>query len=106
MSRRTAMVEEFDDDTDLPLPSRPLPNTGAKGPLLKEISSDEEDEEDDLITSNEPTATTSQFQQRPPQAFPIPDQPHYQPLDGLNANQKTYVSSSSYSRILSPMKIG
>ena len=66
MSRRTAVIEEFDDDTDLPLPSRPLPNTGAKGPLLKEISSDEED----LDTGNEPTATTSQpqqYQPRPPQ---------------------------------------
>jgi signal recognition particle subunit SRP19 len=38
MSRRTAIVEDdFDDDTDLPLPSRPLPNTGTKGALLEEI---------------------------------------------------------------------
>ncbi|KAJ7598557.1 signal recognition particle, SRP19 subunit [Mycena floridula] len=37
MSRRTAIVEEFDDDTDLPLPNQPLPNTGSKGPLLEEI---------------------------------------------------------------------
>ena len=36
MSRRTAIVEEFDDDTELPLPSHPLPNTG-DGPLLEEI---------------------------------------------------------------------
>jgi len=28
--------EEFDDDTDLPLP--PLPNTGAQGPLLQELN--------------------------------------------------------------------
>nr|GAT54825.1 predicted protein [Mycena chlorophos] len=44
MSRRAAVVEEFDDDTDLPLPSRPLPNTGS-GPLLQElhISDDESD---------------------------------------------------------------
>ncbi|KAJ7731117.1 signal recognition particle, SRP19 subunit [Mycena maculata] len=44
MSRRAAIVEEeFDDDTDLPLPSHPLPNTGSSGPLLQElyISDDE-----------------------------------------------------------------
>ncbi|KAH9477945.1 Signal recognition particle 19 kDa protein [Psilocybe cubensis] len=43
MSRRAAIVEEFDDDTDLPLPSFPLPNTGSRGPLLEElhISDDE-----------------------------------------------------------------
>ncbi|KDR72566.1 hypothetical protein GALMADRAFT_39294, partial [Galerina marginata CBS 339.88] len=37
------IVEEFDDDTDLPLPSQPLPNTGSRGPLLEEmhISDDE-----------------------------------------------------------------
>ncbi|KAJ7512506.1 signal recognition particle, SRP19 subunit [Mycena galericulata] len=46
MSRRAAIVEEeFDDDTDLPLPSHPLPNTGSSGPLLQElyISDDELD---------------------------------------------------------------
>ena len=43
MSRRAAIVEEFDDDTDLPLPSPPLPYTGSRGPLLQElhISDDE-----------------------------------------------------------------
>ena len=43
MSRKAAIVEEFDDDTDLPLPSLPLPNTGSRGPLLQElhISDDE-----------------------------------------------------------------
>jgi signal recognition particle subunit SRP19 len=52
MSRRTAVVEEFeeefDDDTDIPLPSRPLPNTGTRGAILEQIGlSDDEDEEDD-----------------------------------------------------------
>ncbi len=43
MSRRTQIIEEFDDDTDLPLPSQPLPNTGTSGPLLQEIDiSDDE----------------------------------------------------------------
>jgi len=38
MSRKTAIIEEeFDDDTDLPLPSQPLPNLGTYGPLLEEI---------------------------------------------------------------------
>ena len=42
MSRRAAIVEEFDDDTDLPLPSMPLPNTGTRGPLLQELHIDED----------------------------------------------------------------
>ncbi|KAF9005416.1 hypothetical protein BDQ17DRAFT_1408193 [Cyathus striatus] len=43
MSRRPMIEEEFDDDTDLPLPSQPLPNTGLRGPLLQEIDiSDDE----------------------------------------------------------------
>jgi len=44
MSRRAVIVEEeFDDDTDLPLPNHPLPNTGASGPLLQELNiSDDE----------------------------------------------------------------
>src|SRR5882757_6213206 len=37
MSRRSAIVEEFDDDTDLPLPSRLLPDTGSRGAILEEI---------------------------------------------------------------------
>jgi hypothetical protein len=43
MSRKAAIIEEFDDDTDLPLPSLPLPNTGSRGPLIQElhISDDE-----------------------------------------------------------------
>ncbi|TCD65762.1 signal recognition particle subunit [Steccherinum ochraceum] len=50
MSRRTVTVEDaWDDDTDLPLPSRPLPNT-ARGPLLEAVDSDGDpdgDEDDD-----------------------------------------------------------
>lgn len=90
MSQRAAIVEDFDDDTDLPLPSRPLPNTGTRGPLLREIfDSDNDDHEDDLITGNEPTAgpaTTSQhqFQFRPSQQD--------QKIDELDPNHKTYVT--------------
>jgi signal recognition particle subunit SRP19 len=89
MSHRTAIVEEFDDDTDLPLPSRPLPNTGTRGPLLQEIDSDQED---DLETGNEPTAgpaTTSQFQPKPPPQ--VQHDPRVQPINELNPDQKTYV---------------
>jgi signal recognition particle subunit SRP19 len=45
MSRRTAAVieeiddDEFNDDTDLPLPR--LPNTGSQGPLLQELNLNE-----------------------------------------------------------------
>ncbi|EIW77030.1 signal recognition particle SRP19 subunit [Coniophora puteana RWD-64-598 SS2] len=41
--RKTTIEEEFDDDTDLPLPSRPLPNTGTRGALLQEVDDDEYD---------------------------------------------------------------
>lgn len=51
MSRKAAIVEEFDDDTDLPLPSHPLPNTGLRGPVLEEIGSDDDDEDFDLSLS-------------------------------------------------------
>lgn len=49
MSRRVqpTIEEDFDDDTDLLLPSRPLPNTGLRGALLQEVSDDEDDEEDE-----------------------------------------------------------
>lgn len=44
MSRKAAIVEEFDDDTDLPLPSQPLPSTG-RGPVLQEIDVYDDDAE-------------------------------------------------------------
>ena len=43
MSRRAVTVEEeFDDDTDLPLPKRPLPNTGTRGAILEALSDEDE----------------------------------------------------------------
>jgi hypothetical protein len=43
MSRRAAIVEEFDDDTELPLPSRSLPDTGKRGAILEEIAHSDDD---------------------------------------------------------------
>lgn len=44
MSRRTAVIEEeFDDDTDLPLPAQLIPHTGPRGAILEAISDDEGD---------------------------------------------------------------
>jgi hypothetical protein len=43
MSHRTEIVEEFDDDTDLPLPNLSLPNTGPRGAILEEISSSDDE---------------------------------------------------------------
>jgi len=43
MSPRAAIVEEFDDDTDLPLPSRSLPNTGSRGAILEAIADSDDD---------------------------------------------------------------
>ncbi|GBE89116.1 signal recognition particle, SRP19 subunit [Sparassis latifolia] len=69
MSRRTAVVEEiFDDDTDLPLPTRPLPNTGTQGAILEELS----DDEDDVPTLVEPTAGPASPSQ-PQFTQPTPD---------------------------------
>ncbi|KAI0747105.1 signal recognition particle SRP19 subunit [Daedaleopsis nitida] len=58
MSRRAAVVEEFDDDTDLPLPSKPLPNTGARGAILEELDMTDSEGDDDDDTPNllQPTA--------------------------------------------------
>ncbi|KAJ3714641.1 signal recognition particle, SRP19 subunit [Lentinula guzmanii] len=76
MSRKTVLVEdEFDDDTDLPLPARPLLNTGAKGPLLQEIASDNDSEDDlDFNTSHRagPASPSSQPQFRPDGASQLP----------------------------------
>jgi len=77
MSRRTAIVEDFEDDTDLPLPARPLPNTGTKGAILEEISSDTDDpeladfdyEEGVNTARPAPTPGPASLQSRPPAAL-------------------------------------
>lgn len=65
MSRKTAIVEEFDDDTDLPLPSHPLPNRGSNGPLLEEIHISD----DEFEPRAGPATPSSQSQFRPTQPF-------------------------------------
>ncbi|KAF8886491.1 signal recognition particle, SRP19 subunit [Infundibulicybe gibba] len=65
MSRKAAIVEEFDDDTDLPLPSLPLP-ISAHGSLLEEIHiSDDE---------FEPSQRGSASHSSQPQHNPTPSQ--------------------------------
>ena len=72
MPRRTATVEEeFDDDTDLALLNRALPNTGTRGAILEEIAIDSDreagedngDEADDdpdfMELGTQPSATGS-----------------------------------------------
>lgn len=80
MSRKAAIVEEFDDDTDLPLPSMPLPNTGMRGPILQEIN-DESDDDDDsepphqagpASPARQQPVSASQQQQFPPDMDRIP----------------------------------
>ncbi|KIJ63205.1 hypothetical protein HYDPIDRAFT_156745 [Hydnomerulius pinastri MD-312] len=77
MSRRVAVVEEFDDDTDLPLPSRPLLNNSARGPLLEEIgASDDEESSDDADEGAAPgPASPSHSQFRPPASLGPSDKP-------------------------------
>ena len=64
MPPRPPTVEDaFDDDTDIPLPSRALPNTGARGALLEEVDSD-----DEMEIPTEPTqrpSTRSKPESRP-----------------------------------------
>ncbi|PFH47383.1 hypothetical protein AMATHDRAFT_152197 [Amanita thiersii Skay4041] len=47
MARKPALIEDFDDDTDLPLPHQPLPNTGPQGPVLEAVQSSDDDDDDD-----------------------------------------------------------
>ncbi|KAH7882392.1 signal recognition particle, SRP19 subunit [Phlebopus sp. FC_14] len=76
MSRRAAVVEEFDDDTDLPLPSRPLLNNNARGPLLEEIgASDEDDSSDDADEGAAPGPASPSHSQRQPTSFAASDKP-------------------------------
>jgi signal recognition particle subunit SRP19 len=99
------VVEEFDDDTDLPLPSMPLPNTGLRGPILQDIN-DDSDDDDDLGTTHQAGPAS------PPRQQPFS---HHQrsPPDTDDARKvtditpyKTYVyplhSSCSRKKFLSP----
>jgi hypothetical protein len=65
MSRRAAIVEEFEDDEDDDVGSRPLPNT-ANGPLLEEIY--------DWDVEMEPTLRPG-----PASGSPSPLPPRFQP---------------------------
>ncbi|KAJ4468875.1 signal recognition particle, SRP19 subunit [Lentinula aciculospora] len=82
MSRKAVLVEdEFDDDTDLPLPARALPNTGAKGAVLQEIAADNDSEYDlDLNTS-----------QRAGPASPPSSQPQFR-SEGANQLPKNTIT--------------
>jgi len=68
---RTTVVEEFDDDTELPLPSRPL-LTDLHGPLLQEIDDDDDDAE--ISSDDEPDepapGPASQFRPQAPSVKP------------------------------------
>lgn len=64
------MEEEFDDDTDLPLPSHILPNTGTRGPLLEQLNYSDGNSDDDTDTDYQragpaspprPSTNTSSF---------------------------------------------
>ena len=67
MSRRAVIEEEFDDDTDLPLPGNSLPNTGTKGAILEALSDDDDDEQGDSgpgPASGPATPSHAQFKDR------------------------------------------
>ena len=97
MSRRAAVVEEFDDDTDLPLPSMPLPNTGARGPILQELH-DDSDEDDHLDKSYRAGPAS------PPKQQPFSHQWSSSDTEGGKVTDttpyKTYVSDTSDDTLL------
>lgn len=69
MPRRTAtVVEEFDDDTDLPLPARALPNTGPRGAILEEIGFDADREVDDYNGDEDDDPAFMEFDNPQPHA--------------------------------------
>ncbi|KAJ7931213.1 signal recognition particle, SRP19 subunit [Mycena leptocephala] len=75
MSRRAAIVEEeFDDDTDLVLPSYPLPNTGTSGPLIQELNiSDDEFEPPPNQRAGPASPPHAQPMFRPPTGYTMKD---------------------------------
>ena len=97
MSRRAAVVEEFDDDTDLPLPSMPLPNTGARGPILQELN-DDSDEDDHLDTSYRAGPASPPTQQPFSQQWSSSDTEGGKVTD--TTPYKTYVSDTSDDTLL------
>ncbi|PCH44852.1 signal recognition particle SRP19 subunit [Wolfiporia cocos MD-104 SS10] len=88
MSRRAAVVEDFDDDTDLPLPNHPLPNTGTRGAILEELS-DGSDDDDDVLSTHEPAAGPAS-----------PSQMHFKSaaLDADDAGRRTVTDITPYKR--------
>lgn len=74
MSRKVTIEEEFDDETDLPLPARPLPNMGSKGAILEEITSSGDEDDFDMNIEQEPTAgpATPSRAPRPQSSAPRP----------------------------------
>nr|VWO97298.1 E3 ubiquitin protein ligase (EC [Ganoderma boninense] len=90
MSRRTAVVEEeFDDDTDLPLPNKPLPNTGTRGAILEEL--DYSEDEDDAPTLLEPHAGPAS-----------PSLSQFRPGAGVDPSSKTVTDLTPYKKYVPP----
>ena len=55
-----SVIEEFDDDTELALPNRSLPNTGTRGAILEALSDDEDGDSE----PGPATPSYTHFQQR------------------------------------------
>ena len=75
MARRSqATIEEaFDDDTDLPLPSRPLVRSDPRRAIIQSIDSDSED--DVAIDRGQQSAGPASPPQMPPAGFGMPPTP-------------------------------
>ena len=65
MSRRAVVIEEeFDDDTELPLPNKSLPNLGTQGAILEALSDEDDDDDGPGPASGPATPSHAQFKER------------------------------------------
>jgi hypothetical protein len=100
MPPRAAFIEEFDDDMDIPLPSRPLPSTGTRGQIIEEIDIASDDHGPGTginrgasSSSGRPGPSGSTAQQPPSRQAFSKMQEQVQVLQGADRSPyKTYVS--------------
>jgi signal recognition particle subunit SRP19 len=103
MPPRAAFIEEFDDDMDIPLPSRPLPSTGTRGQIIEEIDIASDDHGPGTginrgasSSSGRPGPSGSTAQQPPSRQAFSKMQEQVQVLQGADRSPyKTYVSWST-----------
>lgn len=87
MARRSQpMIEDFDDDTDLPLPSRPLVHTDPRRAVIQSVDSDSD--EDEAIDRGQRSAGPASLPQTPSAAFGAPPSPSGPAVSDLTPYKK------------------